>query len=116
MAYNKGYINHFSKIIFTQPLVNGRYVRQVFTKLPMNRTPNREWEISYENFTEYEFCKYRGIFGGCADCWRGFGEPPESFCRNFIEVIDGIELAARCEEIEASNLPPIEFYVDEDGE
>lgn len=102
--FTKGYINRFNKIILTQPLANGRFVQQIFTRLPIFKGQNYQWEITYKNFSEFPFCEYRGEFIDCDKCYNNTARPPKSFCKKKVERIDSNEIIHRCEAAQSADI------------
>ena len=47
-VFDKGYINRFKQITFKQPLINGRHVEQIYTKLPKTKKAGNEWVVTYK--------------------------------------------------------------------
>lgn len=103
-VFDKGYINRFKRITFKQPLINGRHVEQIYTKLPKTKKAGNEWVVTYKSFSEFEICPYKGLFRSCIGCAQSTDGNEGENCRKLAEVVDSIELAARYTDCAAAGL------------
>ena len=70
---NKDYVSQYSKIIITQFLAHGKYIRLTYEK------DGNKWKVRYSTNSAYHICQYDGNFRNCKDC----GALEEDFDINF---------------------------------
>ena len=75
------YIDEYNKVILTQPLSHGKWIKQIYDK------SKRGWEVTYESNSSYHICPYDGVFRKCNDCGALDENFDISFCVNKTQVV-----------------------------
>lgn len=100
----KNRVNHYSKIIFTQPLKDGRNLQQIYEKISGSGKAEGAWRVTHVTNSEYSLCSVDGTFRECEGC-KKFSE---NICKGKKKIINGYELANRCNDCISAGVP-VEF-------
>lgn len=91
----KEYLETYRSIIFTQPLINGNWVKVGWEQEYKGDNPTGIWVGVYMTSSVYHICPFDGSFRNCVDC--GALEPDFSieFCTNKTQRISTAALIER---------------------
>ena len=95
----RGYVEHYNTVVFTETLPSGRHIEQTYTKTP------KGWLAMHSTDSAYHICPYDGVFRQCQECGADKEDFDVEFCKSKREYITGDELAARCNDCLAADVP-----------
>lgn len=103
MTITSDYINTYTSIVLEQPLKNGKYLREEYTR-------NGDlWERTFSSNSSYHLCPFDGSFRDCKTCGLGSDDFDIAYCLSKQECIPISTLVYRIKRCQAAGLP-VEMY------
>ena len=96
---NNDYINQYNIVTLTQPLSQGRYIKQTYEK-----TYDTRWKLTYTSNSAYHICPYDGMFRHCEECGASDDDFDIAYCLNKQQFISTGALNGRIHDCIRANL------------